>query len=93
MSLMMYKYNLNLLPKAIKDLYTKNNEIHNHNTRHSNLLHVPAGAHTRNFRYKSVLIWNELAYRCFKFDVSFVVFKKSLKNYLLHNTFELRHNA
>ena len=55
-SLMMYKFNNDILPIAINELYTKNNEIHSYETRQSNLLHL----HTKNFVYKSVQIWNEL---------------------------------
>ena len=36
--LMMYKYHNNLLPCSISQLYAKNDSIHDHNTRCSNLL-------------------------------------------------------
>ena len=42
--LMMYKYHNNLLPCSIFQLYAKNDSIHDHNTRCSNLLRVPIGS-------------------------------------------------
>ena len=36
--LMMYKYHNSLLPCSISQLFAKNDSIHNHNTRCSNLL-------------------------------------------------------
>ena len=57
-SLMMYTFVNDMLPTAINELYVKNNEIHNYETRHSNHLHLPRGIYTKNFVYKSVQIWN-----------------------------------
>ena len=37
----MYKYPNNLRPCSISQLYAKNDSIHDHNTRCSNLLRVP----------------------------------------------------
>ena len=37
--LMMFKYSLGIVPKPITLLFTRNDEIHHHNTRYSNLLH------------------------------------------------------
>ena len=42
--LMMYKCHNNLLPCSISQLYAKNDSIHDHNTRRSNLLRVPIGS-------------------------------------------------
>ena len=84
-SLMMYKYNNDMLPMAINELYTKNNEIHTYETRQSHHLHLPMGTHTKNFVYKSVQIWNELANKGIDASVSLPVFKRKLKMYLLHN--------
>ena len=88
-SLMMYKYNYDMLPMAMNEMYVKNFEIHHHNTRNTNLLHIPGGTHTRNFRYRSVLLWNELVTRGFDFNVSFPKFKKTLKLYLINNVIEI----
>ena len=37
--LMMFKYSLGIVPKPITLLFTRSDEIHHHNTRHSSLLH------------------------------------------------------
>ena len=69
----------------MKNLYTTNNEIHTHNTRQANLLHVTYGTHTRNFCYRIVLIWNELITRGVESNVSLLTFKKKLKTFLQYN--------
>ena len=84
-ALMMYKYSHGMLPRAMNELYTFNNEIHTYNTRQRNLLHIPDGTHTRNFQYRSILIWNELVNRGIDTKVSLVVYKKNIKLFLLHN--------
>ena len=81
-AIVMYKLKHGQLPNAMKNLYTTNNEIHTHNTRQANLLHDPYGTHTRNFCYRSVLIWNELTTRGVESNVSLLTFKKKLKNFL-----------
>ena len=45
--LVMFKCSNNMLPNVISNLYIKNNEIHSHFTRNSNLLKIPKG--TPNF--------------------------------------------
>ena len=51
---MIYKYYHGMIPQMIQDLYVTNNAVHHYATRQSNLLHVPPGVHTNNFRYKSI---------------------------------------
>ena len=41
--LMMFKYLLDIVPKPITLLFTRNDEIHHHNIRHSRLLHPMIG--------------------------------------------------
>ena len=89
----MYKFVNDMLPTAINELYVKNNEIHNHETRHSNHLHLPRGTHTKNFVYKSVQIWNELTKIGIDDSVSLPVFKKKLKMYLLCNELRVGYTA
>ena len=71
-----------MLPRAMSDLYIMNNKIHMYGTRQKNLIHIPDGAHTDNFRYKSVLVWNELTIRGMNSEMSLPKYKKSLKHYL-----------
>ena len=57
---MMFKYSLGIVPKPITLLFTKNEEIHHHNTRYSNLLHPMIGTEAtyKTFRSQPILIWN-----------------------------------
>ena len=50
----MYKYANNLLPPAIRDLYTTNSDAHNYTTRVKHLLHV----NKSNILDTSARIWN-----------------------------------
>ena len=54
----MFKYENGLLPPVITDLYLRNNEIHNYETRNCNRLSIAAG--TETFSHVSVRIWNAL---------------------------------
>ena len=82
---MIYKYSYDLLPQMIQDLYVTNNAVHHYATRHSNLLHVPPGAHTNNFCYKSMLIWNKLSTLVISFDIPISRFKNTTKDLLQHS--------
>ena len=86
---MMYKYTHNMLPPAMNEMYIRNDEVHNYNTRQSKLLHIPNGSHIKNFRYRSVLLYNELIARNINFNVSLPKFKKIVKRFLLHNIVQL----
>ena len=44
--LVMYKYSNHLLPECVVQLYLRNDSIHEHNTRGSQLLRVPPGSKT-----------------------------------------------
>ena len=87
--LMMYKYHNNLLPCSISQLYAKNDSIHNHNTRCSNLLRVPHGS--KSFTNVSARIWNVLN-NIIDFDVPISTFKSILKQYLLSNSLILTYS-
>ena len=57
---MMFKYSLGIVPKPKSLLFTRNNEIHHHNTRHSSLLHPMIGrteATYKTFGSQAILIW------------------------------------
>ena len=87
--LMMYKYHNNLLPCSISQLYAKNDSIHDHNTRCSNLLRVPIGS--KSFTSVSARIWNVLN-NIIVFDVPISKFKSLLKQYLLYNFLTLTYS-
>ena len=86
--LVMFKCSNNMLPNVISNLYIKNNEIHSHFTRNSNLLRIPKG--TPNFTTISARVWNEIVTKIIMDQhVSISKFKTMLKSYLLVSSFTL----
>ena len=82
----MYKYHHGWLSQ-IFDIFQRNSDIHHHNTRQSQLLHVPkpkTELGKRSFRYQAVQLWNEV-YRHIKVDIKIGTFKKHLKIYLINS--------
>ena len=62
--LMIFKYLFGVVPKPITWLLTRNDNIHHHNTIHSNLLHPIIGrteATYKTFRSQAILIWNHIS--------------------------------
>ena len=86
---MVYTYHNNLLPCLISQLYAKNDSIHNHNTRCSNLLRVPHGS--KSFTNVSARIWNVLN-NIIDFDVPISLLKSLLNQYLLSNSLILTYS-
>ena len=84
--LMMFnKYSLGIVPKAKSLLFTRNNEIHYHNTRHSSLLHPMierAEATNKTFGSQAILIWNYISIQI-SINVTITCFKKISLKYLL----------
>ena len=86
--LVMFKCSNNMLPNVISNLYIKNNEIHSHFTRNSNLLRIPKG--TPNFTTISARVWNEIVTKIIMDQhVSISKFETMLKSYLLVSSFTL----
>ena len=83
-SLFMYKFHHKTLPR-IFDIFQRNSEIHQHNTRQSEMLHMPKPKTEhgkRSFRYQGVNIWNDV-FENLNVNIKIGTFKKNLKNYLL----------
>ena len=78
----MFKVTYELIPKSIHQLFSKNKDIHSHNTRNKNLLRV-SGA--KNFTFLSSRILNAIVCNI-NINVTLSHFKYILKIYLLHNT-------
>ena len=55
----MFRVEYELLPKSVTQMFTKNKDIHSHNTRNRNLLRMSTG--TKNFSCHSSRIWNAIA--------------------------------
>ena len=83
-SLFMYKFHHKKLPR-IFNIFQKNSEIHGHNTRQREMLHLPQPSTEygrRSFRYRGVLIWNDI-YEKLDVNIKIGTFKKNLKTHLL----------
>ena len=63
----MFKVEYELLPISVTQMFTKNKDIHSHNTRNRNILWMSTG--TKNFSYHSAKIWNTIASK-FSINVS-----------------------
>ena len=79
----MFKVEYELLPKSVIQMFSKNRDVHSHDTRKKNLLRVTTG--TKNFTYLSARIWNAIVSKI-NINLSLSQFKYKLKIYLLHNT-------
>ena len=87
----MFNFNLGLSPVALNNLFVRNSNIHNYNTRNKNKLRSAIGRHKfiyKNFRYISVDIWNNITD---KIDTDYPItwlplltFKKTIENTTLH---------
>jgi hypothetical protein len=85
-----YIYSLLLYMMNNKQLFMDNSKVHNYNTRISNDLHLPTATLTRYQRgayYSGVKIYNQLPAYITNVDNDTRVFKKTLKRFLLFNSF------
>ena len=79
----MFKAEYELLPKSVIQMFSKNRDIHSHDTSNQNLFRVATG--TKNFTFLSARIWNAIVSKS-NINVSLSQFKNILKIYLLHST-------
>ena len=84
----MFKYENGLLPPVMAELYLRNNEIHNYETRNCNKFSIAAG--TETFSHVSARIWNALTSKI-NVNTSISKFKILLKSYLRDNTLPLKY--
>ena len=84
----MFKNEVGLVPKPISQLFTKNNEYHDYNTRHSSSLHLSVGRGEAIYRLymeiPGINIWNYLKMHV-PIDVSYIRFIKLTISYLIAN--------
>ena len=86
-SLLMFKYSKASLPKSLMNLFSTNNQIHNHFTRSSSSLHTPKGegeAIYNTFSFRGVYIWNHIS-KYVQTNVSYTRFKRLVKMYIIEN--------
>ena len=84
----MFKYENGLLPPVMAELYLRNNEIHNYETRNCNKFSIAAG--TETFSHVSARIWNALTSKI-NVNTSISKFKILLKSFLRDNTLPLKY--
>ena len=89
LGVLMYKFERQILPTAIQNMFTLNSSIHNYNTRLSSKFHI-FSART-NFskstvRHQGPVLWNSLS--CLPPTHTVYQFKKNLKSFLLTSDFE-----
>ena len=77
----MFKYSKDLVPLTIVELFTRNNEFHNHYTRQSRSLHTAVGRNVatyETFTFHGIRIWNYISTKI-SVDISYASFKHSSK--------------
>ncbi len=84
----MYKYSFGTMPQVMSELYTKQHEIHSHDTRNANNFYISSG--TDIFSSISARIWNKLLINI-NVNVSFCNFKKAYKQFLQHNNIQIKY--
>ena len=87
---LIYKFHYcnHLLPEVFQDYYIVNSSIHNHFTRNKSNLHITtvnSNYGKRSSLFRAGQFWNDLPCS-FKLSSSYSVFKKNVKQYLLHRT-------
>ena len=85
----MFKFNIGLSPVPLNNLFVRNSNIHNYNTRNKNKLRSAIGRHKfiyKNFRYISVHIWNNITDKI-DTDTSLLTFKKQLKIFIKYTVY------
>ena len=73
------------VPDIFKDFYTRNRNVHGHNTRQASDLHVPHGRldiRQNSMKIHGANMWNSIPENI-KISESIIVFKQRLRNFLL----------
>ena len=84
----MFKYENSLLPPVMGELYLRNNEIHNYETRNGNKFSI--AAETETFAHVSARIWNAITSKI-NVNTSISKFKIILKEFLRNNSLPLKY--
>ena len=84
---LMFKFAKQIVPSAMRDMFSTNENTHSYNTRHRGNLRVPHGRTLlvhRTFRYMGVHIWNEISLSV-DHQCSMSTYKHKVKKYLQEN--------
>ena len=90
LQIVLYKYHQSLLPRVFDEFFIKNSMIHSHDTRQSNLLHIPLCKSKQAFisiRNYGARIYNHYA-GIIDINCSLTSYKASMKRTLLENGVE-----
>ena len=85
--LFMYKYHHGTVPHVFSSFFTRNSDIHTHDTRQQNKLHVSLIKYTfmtRFIRCIGVRLYNYFTDKL-NWDCFYPTYKRNLKNYLINN--------
>ena len=91
-ALMMFKFSISELPIPVLQLFSRNSEIHNYNTRGNKHLRTKIGsseATYANFSFHAVYIWNIIS-KEIPTDVSYSCFKHLSKHFIQEHDIEYR---
>ena len=84
--LLMYKASNRMLPQNVQANFSKNQDIHSHNTRKKGELHVSSvnsSLKSMSTNIRGIRIWNQIDYRL-RNSTSIAIFKSKLKQNLLN---------
>lgn len=82
----MFKIMKDLTPKFLREMFTVNFNLHNHQTRQSHRLHIPiarTNLKKKSFRCAGVYVWNSVMSNL-NLNCNFITFKKRIKEYLIN---------
>ena len=88
---LMYEYMCGDAPSSLHDFFQTNSDVHNHDTRFSNHIHVPYGRldiRRSSFKISGANLWNSLP-GMLKKSNTIHLFKRNFRNYL----FDKKRNA
>ena len=88
LGVLMYKFDRQILPAAIQNMFTLNSSIHNYNTRSSSKFHIFSARtnfYKSTVRHQGPILWNSLS--CLPPTLTVYQFKKNLKSFLLTSDF------
>ena len=94
-ALLMFKFNIGILPQPTMQLFIRNTDVHNHNTRTKDSLHVQMGRSERtyaNVSFHDVHIWNILSHHV-QTDISYASFKHVSKLYIHTHDIQYRYRT
>ena len=94
-ALLMFKFNIGIIPKPTMQLFIRNTDVHNHNTRTKDSLHVRMGRSERiyaNVSFHGVHIWNILSQHV-QTNISYASFRHVSQLYIHTHDIQYRYRT